>query len=902
MKKLNNFTYVLTALEQYNHFTQPYFLRLAIFELWHNRWMHNFAGFNVCTITTSTGFSNGKREKELGCTERFYGIGQRAPIQLQANTNQQNICTDFYSYDRLLRVCIDTEDLVEGKRVHAEMIEAGFEPRIFQGNRLVDIYSKCGRINDARQVFDKMPVRDDFTWNTMIAGYAKYGLLTHAHQLFDTMPGRNAISWSSLITGYGRHGHSKEALELFCQMQQEDTTPNHYTLCSVLRACAGFLALAQGKQVHAYIIKTSFDLNVFVGTTLVDMYAKCRRIEDARHVFDKMPERNAVLWTAIISGYAQNGNGEEALQFFWDMHRAGVNSNQFTFPSVLGVCGNLLALDQGKQVHASIIRTGFESNVYVGSSLVDMYSKCGSVDNARQILDKMSEGDEVSWNAMIAGYTRHGYDEEALKVFIEMQQAGMKLDQFTFPTVLNACASIPALVQGKQIHAVIIKSGFEPNIYVGNALIDMYAKCGTLEDACKVLNKMPDVDVVSWTALIGVYAQNGNGEEVLNLFCQMRWAGIKPDQFNFASVLSACASSIALEQGKQVHALVIKFKFESCSSVHNSLLTMYAKCGSVEDAHLVFEKMPTRDLVSWTAIIVGYAQNGRGKDALQLYEKMLQTGLKPDHVTFVGVLFACSHSGLVDEGHHYFNSMSQDHCIIPRTQHYACMIDLLGRAGYIGEAEQLLNKMPVEPDAIVWKALLAACRIHGNLELGKRAAESLFQLEPENAASYVLLSNIYAAAGRWDDVASVRRMMKDRGVTKEPGCSWIEVNKKVHAFLVEDKRHPQAVEIYAMLDRLARLMKEVGYVPDTNFVLHDVEEERKEHALIYHSEKLAVAFGLISTPPGTPIRIIKNLRMCGDCHTALKFISKIVDREIVVRDANRFHHFKNELCSCRDYW
>eukprot|EP01018_Ginkgo_biloba_P012603 Gb_10903 [translate_table: standard] len=903
MKRLNQFKSAVKTLKHRNYCMQPNVLRIALFQLWNHNWLHSSVGFRTLTIiaTTLNGSSKGNREMKLASAKRFYDIVGLVGRHRKFLMNPQSICTDFYDYDRLLQVCIGTKNQTEGNRAHAYMNESGFKPRISEGNHLVDTYAKRGRIEDARYVFDQMLIRDEFTWKYMISGYVKCRMLRNAHDLFDKIPERNPVLWSILIIGYVQHGCNKEALKLFRLMLREDMNPDYYTFGSVLRACAAFLTLAQGKQAHAHIVKCGFDLNISVGTALVDMYAKCKSIGDARHIFDEMPERNAFLWTAIIQGYAQNGNGEEALKVFRYMHREGVNSKQFAFPSVVGACASLLALAQGKQIHACIVRTGFESNVFVGSSLVDMYSKCGSIEDARQMLDKMPEGDEASWSAMIAGYTRHGYNEEALKLFIQMQRTGKKLDQFTFPSVLNACTSLRAS-QGEQIHAFIIKTGFETNIYVGNALVDMYAKCRSSDAACVVLDKMPERDVVSWTAIIGAYVQKGNGEEVLNLFCQMRWEGIKPDEFNFASVLSACASSASLEQGRQVHALVIRSKFNSYASVHNALVTMYAKCGNVEDAHIVFEKMPTRNLVSWTAIIVGYAQNGRGKGALELYEQMLRAGLKPDDVTFVGVLFACSHAGLVDEGHHYFNSMSRDHCITPRTQHYACMIDLLGRAGHMVEAQEFLNRMPVKLDAIVWKALLAACRIHGNMELGKRAAESIFELEPENAASYVLLSNIYAAAGRWDDVAKIRKMMKDRGVTKEPGCSWIEVNNRIHEFTVEDRWHPQAVEIYAMIDRLARLMKEAGYVPDTNFVLHDVEEEHKESVLNYHSEKLAIAFGLISTSPGTPIRIFKNLRVCGDCHTAIKFISKIVGREIVVRDVNRFHHIKDEFCSCGDYW
>jgi pentatricopeptide repeat protein len=329
---------------------------------------------------------------------------------------------------------------------------------------------------------------------------------------------------------------------------------------------------------------------------------------------------------------------------------------------------------------------------------------------------------------------------------------------------------------------------------------------------------------------------------------------------------------------------------------------MYSKCGSIEDAFQTFDVMSERNVISWNAMIAGCAQHGCGKEALKLFAQMPQAGIEPDHISFVSALSACSHSGLVDEGLQLFDSMCRDYCIAPREVHYACMIDLLGRAGRLDEARDFMKTIPFAPDAYVWGALLGACRLYGNIDLGKHAAECLFQLEPHNAAKYVLLSNIYAAAGRWDDVAKVRKIMKDRGVQKQPGCSWIEVKNKVHTFMVEDKSHPQTEEIYSTLEELARQMEAAGYVPDTNFVLHDVEMEQKEHSLYHHSEKLAIAFGLISTLPGLPVRIIKNLRVCGDCHTATKFISKIVEREIIIRDANRFHHFKDGLCSCGDYW
>lgn len=377
---------------------------------------------------------------------------------------------------------------------------------------------------------------------------------------------------------------------------------------------------------------------------------------------------------------------------------------------------------------------------------------------------------------------------------------------------------------------------------------------------------------------------------------------MKPDKFTFPSILRACASIVSLEQGKQVHACIIKTESEPNIVLESSLVDMYVKCGTIEDARRVFDKMPERNVVSWTAIIAGYGRYGDSKEVFMLFEQMQQLGLKPNYVTLLAILNACSHAGLVDEAWHYFESIDRDYHIKPRVEHYSCMVDLLGRAGRLDEANEFINRMPLKPHAAIWGTLLGACRMHGNIELGKIAAEHLFNLDSQNAGKYVVLSNIYAAAGRWEDVAKVRKLMKDRGVKKEPGCSWIEYRKKIHLFVVGDRSHPQSEEIYATVETLIRKIKEAGYVPEINFMLHEVEDELKEKYLSYHSEKLAVAFGIINISPGTPIRIVKNLRVCGDCHTAIKFISNTAEREIILRDSNRFHHFKDGVCSCGDYW
>jgi pentatricopeptide repeat protein len=442
----------------------------------------------------------------------------------------------------------------------------------------------------------------------------------------------------------------------------------------------------------------------------------------------------------------------------------------------------------------------------------------------------------------------------------------------------------------------------ERDVVSWNTVIAGYAQNGSIEDASQLFGRMPEKDVISWNTMIAAYAQIGHGEEAMKLFCQMQRVGVRPIQTTFTSLLSASASLASIEQGKQHHTYIFKIGFSSEVFVGNALIAMYAKCGHIDDARQVLDEMPERDVVSWNSLITGFALHGRGKEALQLFEQMQLLDIKPNNTTFIGILSACSHAGLVDEGWQYFYSMNRDNCITPTAGHYACMVDLLARAGCLKEAEEFIDEMPFKLDAVAWGSLLGACRVHVNTEVAKRAAEHLFELEPENAGTYVLLSNIYAAAGRWNDAAKIRILMKDRGVKKKPGCSWIKVKNKVHTFVVGDRLHPQTDAIYATLERLAGKMQEEGYVPNTNVVLHSVDEGEKENVLRHHSEKLALAFGLNNTAPGTPIHIFKNLRVCDDCHMATKFISKIVHREIVMRDANRFHHFKDGLCSCGDYW
>ncbi|KAG6595447.1 Pentatricopeptide repeat-containing protein, mitochondrial, partial [Cucurbita argyrosperma subsp. sororia] len=436
----------------------------------------------------------------------------------------------------------------------------------------------------------------------------------------------------------------------------------------------------------------------------------------------------------------------------------------------------------------------------------------------------------------------------------------------------------------------------EKNEVSWTAMLMGYTNCGRLDEASELFNSMPIKPLVACNAMILGFGQNGEVPK-------QDKEGIRPNFPSLISVLSVCASLATLDHGREIHAQLVRSQFDLDVYVASVLLTMYVKCGNLVKAKQIFDKFATKDVVMWNSIITGYAQHGLGEEALQVFHDMHFSRVVPDDITFIGVLSACSYTGNVKKGLEIFNSMEMKYQVEQKIEHYACMVDLLGRAGKLNEAMDLIENMPMEADAIIWGSLLGACRTHMRLDLAEVAAKKLLQLEPKNAGPYILLSNIYASQGRWNDVAELRRTMRGRSVSKSPGCSWIDVDKKVHMFTGgESSGHPEHSEIMRTLEWLSGLLREEGYYPDRSFVLHDVDEEEKVQSLGYHSEKLAVAYGLLKLPKGMPIRVMKNLRVCGDCHTAIKLIAKVTGREIILRDANRFHHFKDGSCSCRDYW
>ncbi|PIA59895.1 hypothetical protein AQUCO_00400632v1 [Aquilegia coerulea] len=704
-------------------------------------------------------------------------------LQLFCRMRKSGIIPTPYVFSSVLSASTKIGMYKQGEQLHAQVHKWGFSLETFVCNSLVTLYSHSGKLISAERIFKGMKRRDRITYNSLISALAQRGV-------------------------------SNEALLLFEEMQLSGLKPDCVTVASLLSACASMEALDKGRQFHCHAIKSGFSSDVIIKGSLLDLYVKCSDIATARDFFESTEKENVVLWNVMLVAYGRLGNLIDSFQVFSQMQTAGVKPNQYTYP--LRTCTSLGALDLGAQIHAQIIKTDFDLNVYVCSVLIDMYAKHGRLELAREILGRLTAEDVVSWTAMISGYVQHEMCLEGLKLFQEMQIRGIQSDNIGYSSALSACAGIQALNQGKQIHAQACVSGYTVDLSIGNALINLYAKCGRVHEAYLAFKIVDAKDQISWNGLISGFAQSELYEEALKVFTQMNQAGLEANLFTFGSVVSASANLADIKQGKQMHARMIKTGFNSEIEASDVLISLYAKCGSIDDAKREFNEMREKN------------EHGCGKEALDLFEKMKEQDMMPNNVTFLGVLSACSHVGLVNKGLSYLQSMSIEHGIVPRPEHYACVVDILGRAGLLERAKKFIEEMPIDPDAMVWRTLLSACTVHKNVEIGELAAQHLLLLEPQDSATYVLLSNIYAVAKKWDCRDKMRQMMKDNGVKKD-----LDLNERV---------------------------SEIGYVQHRNSLLHDIEQEQKDPTVHIHSEKLAVAFGLISLSSSIPIRVIKNLR------------------------------------------
>uniref|UniRef100_A0A1D1YUW0 Pentatricopeptide repeat-containing protein At1g74630 n=1 Tax=Anthurium amnicola TaxID=1678845 RepID=A0A1D1YUW0_9ARAE len=620
-------------------------------------------------------------------------------------------------------------------------------------------------------------------------------------------------------------------------------------------------------QLHAHALKTSLDADPVVAGKLLILAAVslAGTLPHALRLFSFLPppaSRDPFLHNALIRGLAESDRPSRSLLAYTSMRRAAVPPDSFSFAFALKAAANAPSPSAGEQLHAQAALHGLDANVFVATTLVSMYAECGRGDSALRVFDGMPHRNVVTWNAAITACLRCGDLAGAEGLFSRAPSR---------------------------------------DITTWNLLLAGYMKDGELGLARRTFHEMPTRDPVSWSTMVTGLAKDGNFEEAFCFFHDSFHSGLRPNEVSLAAVLSACAHGGALELGRIVHGYIEKVGLKHVVAVSNALLDAYAKCGSMDMARRVFDRwLEVKSIVSWTVMIAGLAMHGYGEEAMRIFHEMEEQGVIPDGIAFIAILYACSHAGLVEQGYDYFCKMEERYGIERSMEHYGCMVDLYGRAGLLDEAYKFITHMPIQPDAIIWRTLLGACSIHGNLKLAKHVKKQLSELD--DSGDYVLLSNIYAVAGKWKDASDMRRSMSSQKMRKMPGWSAIEAGKVVYRFVASDESDVVREEANAVLEEMMSRLMEEGYVPEVASVVHDIEDEEKHHVLARHSEKLAVAFGVAKTCPGSVIRIVKNLRVCRDCHTVMKLISKVYGREIVVRDRSRFHSFTEGSCSCKDYW
>lgn len=797
-----------------------------------------------------------------------YRLYSTATSCIQISTNGIESNNREIDFELLFQSCTKTH---LAKCLHALIIVSGEAQSVFISTRLVNLYANLGDIFLSRRTFDHIPRKNVYAWNSMISSNVRNGCF------------RDAVNC------------------LYEMLMASKVRPDFYTFPTALKACSN---LIDGKRIHSWVFKMGFQWDVFIASSLVHMYCRFGLFRVAHEIFNGMPFRDMGCWNAIISGLCRHGNSVVVLDILDEMRLEGIAMDSVTVSTILPICAQTDDILRGILIHLYVIKHGLEFDLFVGNALINMYAKFGKLGYAQQFFDQMEVRDLVSWNSIIAAYEQNDDPNTALNLYGAMQLNGIQPDFLTLVSLASSVAQSKDSRNSSSIHAFILKRCWIiEHVAIGNAVVDMYAKLGIVDSALKVFEELPSKDLISWNTMITGYAQNGLASEAIEVYSMLEECNdIVPNEATWVSILPAYAHVGGLRGGTKIHARVLKIGLDVDVFVGTCLVDLYGKCGRLDDAMSLFDNVPRVSSVPWNAVISCHAIHGHGETSLQLFRNMLDEGVNPDHITFISLLSACSHSGLVSQGQWCFDLMHRKYGIKPSLKHYGCMVDLLGRAGHLDMAYDFIKSMPLKPDASIWGALLGACRIHGNIELGNLASDRLFEVDSENVGYYVLLSNMYANVGKWEELDQVRSLARERGLRKTPGWSSMEVNNRVEVFYTGNQSHPQCEEIYNELEILTAKMKSLGYVPDYSFVLQDVEEDEKQHILTSHSERLAIAYGIISTPPKNPIRIFKNLRVCGDCHNATKLISKITEREIIVRDSNRFHRFKDGVCSCGDYW
>ncbi|XP_042492478.1 pentatricopeptide repeat-containing protein At4g32430, mitochondrial [Macadamia integrifolia] len=664
-------------------------------------------------------------------------------------------------------------DTKPGSQIHGFAISSGLDSFLTVSNSLMNMYCKSGQFDQAFVIFQNLHDTDVVSWNTILSGF---------HQ-------------------------SQDAIRFALQMHLSGVFFDAVTYTTVLAFCSDIQECLLGSQFHSHILKSGFCSEIFVGNALITMYSRPGNLEEAKRIFDEMPERDLVSWNALLSGYTQGVNyGIEAISVFTKMVKGGMELDHVSFASVVSACGHERSLEVGRQIHGLIIRTGYGTDVSVCNVLISMYAKCEIPEDAKIVFEEMIERNVVSWTTIVSVS-----EKDAFSLFNMMRQDEVYPNDVTFVGLIHVVSTNNLAKEGEMIHGFCIKTGFLSELNVSNSFITMYSKFESMEESKRVFDEQTYREIISWNALISGYAQNRMYVEAFQTYL-LAIQESHPNQFTFGSVLSAigAAEPLSLRHGQRCHSSIIKLGLNTDPIVSGALLDMYAKRGNINESQRVFNEAPERSNVAWTAIISAHACHGDYKSVMSLFKQMERERVPPDSITFLSVLTACSRSGMVETGCRVFQSMIKDHSIEPSPEHYSCVVDMLGRAGRLEEAEEFVNQMPIKPGLSVWQSLLGACRIHGNVEMGKRAAEALVEMEPMESGSYVLICNLYAEKGEWDKVAKIRKGMRQRGVKKEVGFSWVDVgdgSMRMHGFSSGDKSHPQVEEICKMAECIGLEMR-----------------------------------------------------------------------------------------------
>ncbi|XP_034712050.1 pentatricopeptide repeat-containing protein At4g21300-like isoform X1 [Vitis riparia] len=679
-------------------------------------------------------------------------------------------------------------DIYKGRQIHGHVLKLGVLDDVSVVNSLLTMYWKCGVVEDAVQMFEKMPEVDLVSWNTMISGFQKSIDYT-----------RSLMFFRSMVWEFGIY-------------------PNRVACVSSILSCSSLRSLTHGREIHGVVVKSGLDVEEYLVSSLIEMYMKCGSIKNAENIFNSILDkdsvrRNAVIWNVMISGYVSNGCFSQALLLFIKMMVWGIKPDYSTMVSLFSLCSESLDIAFGKQIHGFIFKFGLKNNVRVETALLDMYLKCGDMGTGLKIFRRSQNHNLIMWSAVISNCAQSGCPTEALELFYEFKMEDGLADSGILVAVLRACSSLTLKPEGMQIHGLATKMGFVSDVFVGSALVDLYAKCRDMGYSKKVFLRLSQKDLVSWNALISGYAQDECADEALKAFRDMQLEEIRPNTVTIACILSVCARLSVMTLCKEVHGYLIRQGLETTVLVSNSLIATYAKCGDINSSLYTFEKMPERNDVSWNSIILGMGMHSRMDEMIVLFDKMVASGIKPDHVTFTAILSACSHAGRVDEGCKYFKSMVEDFNLKPQLEQYTCMVDLLGRAGHLNQAYDLIMAMPCTPDDRIWGSLLGSCKNHGDEILAEIVANHIFKLVPSSVGYRVLLANLYENFGKGREGSKVRSEIKDMGLKKKPGCSWIEVDNNFHIFIAGDRSHSQSDEIYAAVESLTTEIKRAGYIP-----------------------------------------------------------------------------------------